>query len=163
MGAAAALPTAYTLESGAQAAATSALRCFLAEPPPGLAPFTTADDGFLRSQVYVGKQGSNVAYCVMPRQAGNPAACVSAVDPTKAAPGSVWIVNGQRVVAGNPADPIPGVNIVQVSSAPQPYGLVYVNREGQIATLDRNGDLTLRSVADSCWNSIMGGRISQLG
>ena len=81
--------------------------------------------------------------------------------PTKAAPGSVWIVNGQRVIAGNP-----GANLGQhrsVSSAPQAYGLVYVNRKAQINTLDRNGRSTLRSVADSCWNSIMGGRISQLG
>jgi hypothetical protein len=153
LGAAAALPSAYTLASGAQAAVASNLRCWSATPPADLAPVSAIDDNWFRAKVYVGKQGSATAYCVM----ANQSSCIDPGNPAKGADGSVWMVNGQRMIAG------PGVNITNVSSTPQAYGLVYVNQEGTINTLDQNGSQTLQPVADSCWNSLIGGRISNLG
>jgi hypothetical protein len=152
LGAAAVLPSAYTLASGAQAAVESTRRCWSATSNP--APITPVDDTWFRAKVYVGEMKGAPAYCVM----ANQSACVDPSNPGKAADGSVWMVNGQRVICGNP-----DVYIHKVSATPQAYGLVYVNQEGTINTLDRNGSNTVLPVADSCWTSIIGSRISTLG
>lgn len=56
-----------------------------------------------------------------------------------------------------------GDNVTGVDSTPSRYGLVYVNQQGTVLTLDPNGNSDLRPVCDSCWASILGGRISMLG
>jgi CRP-like cAMP-binding protein len=116
--------------------------------------FSMVDDGWLRKQVYTGQSGGQPAYCAMTSQAG----CLDPTDPTKAAVGSTWIVHGERVVVG-----AGGVTIEHVGAAPQAYGLVYVNQEGTVTTLDPDRSLRLRPVRQPCWNSILGGRVSILG
>jgi hypothetical protein len=153
LGAAGALPTVYTLSSGAAAAATSAVACW-SQGQQGTAPqrFTVADDQWYRVQVYDGKYQGAAMHCVSSPQS----ACVEGTNQAKA--GSYWVSDsGTRVQAGM------SVNVNSVSSAPKSYGLVYVNQEGTISTLDPNGQMGLSYCADSCWTSVMGGRISQLG
>jgi len=149
---AAALPSVYTLTSGAQAAVASNLRCWASTSTQNAMPYTMADDQWLRAQVYVGK-GKDAAYCVLANQAN----CLDPTDPTKGRLGSVWIDNGQRVIVGNP-----DVTITNIGSN-RAYGLVYVSQDGTINTLDRNGQLSLQPVADSCWTSLLGGRTSSIG
>ena len=153
LGAAGALPTVYTLSSGAASAATSALACW-DNARAGTAPtrFTALDDKWYRLQVYDGKYQGNAVHCVSSPQT----ACVGSGSIAK--DGSIWISEGgNRVTAGM------GTTVNQVTSAPKSYSLVYVNREGTISTLDPNGQLGLSVSTDSCWTSVMGGRISQLG
>src|SRR5258708_6039125 len=64
LGAGAALPSVYTLTSGAQTAAASVLHCTVANPPSNLQRFTLADDQWYRNKTYAGKQGFDPAYCV---------------------------------------------------------------------------------------------------
>jgi len=149
-GAAAALPTVATLASGAATAAASNLGCFDASVPASVPRFTNPDDSYLRKAVYQGKLGDAKAYCVMDNQAQ----CLNAMDPTKAADGSVWLVGTNRVTASNG-------NISGIKSGTA-YALVYVDRGGTIATLDPNSP-DLHAVQHSCWTSILGGRISTLG
>jgi hypothetical protein len=87
----------------------------------------------------------------------NQAACIDPTNPNKAAAGSIWIVNGERIVAGA------GIPIEQVSAGSHAYGLVYVDQQGTMATLDPDRSQHLRPVREPCWNSIIGGRISPLG
>lgn len=169
-GAAAVLPSVYTLASGAQTAVASQVACWANEQqqPPGR--FITGSDTWFRAKVYLGTYDGYPAYCVSTPQR----ACVDPFHPGEAADGSVWIVGrtrfmpgfrvggglqeyGLRVTAG------PGVPITQVTRAPDTYGLVYVDQQGTIATLDPNGSPDLRPVAASCWTSMLGGRIFSLG
>lgn len=143
LGAVAVLPSVYTLSSGAQTALTSA----------NVLRFTTADDTWYRNKVYTGKMGSDKVDCVNSIQTS----CYDALHPTKAASGSVWIHNGQRVVAGN------GTTINNLSSTPSDYGLVYVDSKGTIRTLDPNGNTALHPVTDSAWTSIAVSSTSLLG
>jgi hypothetical protein len=168
LGVAAILPSVYTLSSGAQTAAASNARCWDRVQHTGgrevgvmdvmdieeTQRFSMVDDGWLRKQVYTGQSGGQPAYCAMTSQAG----CLDPTDPTKAAVGSTWIVHGERVVVG-----AGGVTIEHVGAAPQAYGLVYVNQEGTVTTLDPDRSLRLRPVRQPCWNSILGGRVSILG
>lgn len=166
LGAAAVLPSVYTLSSGARTAATSNLRCWNRAQRHGgrelvgniggadeATRFSLVNDGWLRKQVYTGNSGGYPAYCAMSDQT----ACVDPMDPTKAAPGSTWIVNGDRVTAGL------GFKIDQVAPSPEAYGLVYVDQQGTIATLDPERSADLRPATASCWTSMMGGRVSTLG
>jgi hypothetical protein len=168
LGAAALLPTVHTLASGGQTAMASNVRCWDRARHHGggrdlgvsggfddddTARFSMTNDEWLRKQVYTGMGGGHPAFCAM----SNQAACIDPANPTKAAAGSVWIVNGERIVAGA------GVSIDQVSAAPQAYGLVYVDQQGTMATLDPDRSNRLRPVREPCWNSIIGGRISPLG
>jgi hypothetical protein len=140
LGAAAALPSVYTLTSGAQTAAISAFHCLAATPPANLSRFTTQSDTWVRKQVYVGKRGNDKAYCVTWNQSG----CMNALYPDKAAQGSHWIVNGIRYTAGT-------TDVNHIGSAPQAYGLVYVDAKGIIQpTLDPNGNPSLQPATASC-------------
>lgn len=166
LGTAAVLPSVYTLSSGARTAVASNLRCWdraqrqggreLVGTPGGddeAARFSMVGDEWLRKQVYTGIGGGHPAYCAM----SNQALCIDPAHPAKAAQGSIWIVNGDRVVAGL------GVEIDQVSAAPQAYGLVFVDQDGTIATLDPERTADLRPVKEPCWTSMLGGRVSNLG
>jgi hypothetical protein len=152
LGAAAALPSVYTLKSGAQTAATSAIACATRPPPPDLQRFTATDDNWVRKHVYKGQLANDDAYCVMWTQSS----CVDPMNVTKANPGSVWMHGGSRVYAGN------GTNITKLTSG-GPYGLVYVDKMGTVKTIDPNGDTSLNPVVDSCWASVMGRNTSLLG
>jgi hypothetical protein len=78
-------------------------------------------------------------------------ACVDPTNPAKPALGSVWMVNGQRVTV-NQQDVIRNI-----SSGPDAYALVYVNREGSIATLDPTRP-DLQPITGNCFDSMLGGR-----
>ena len=152
LGAAAALPSVYTLKSGAQTAVASAIACTTRPAPLGLQRFTPADDTWVRKHVYKGQLANDDAYCVMWTQSS----CVDPMNATKANPGSVWMHGGSRVYAGS------GTNITKVTSG-GPYGLVYVDKMGTVKTLDPNGDTSLNPIVDSCWASIAGRNQSLLG
>lgn len=152
LGAGAIVPSVYTLTSGATVAVASNLKCWANQPASAPNRFTAGDDGWYRSQVYDGKFGSEKAHCVSSPQS----ACVDSSG--KAKDGSVWMVDdGSRVTSG------PYSQVTNVSSGPKSYGLVYVDQQGTVSTHDPNGKPGLNYVADSCWNSILGGRISKLG
>ena len=153
LGAAAALPSVYTLKSGAQTAVISAIACATQPAPYGLPRFPPGDDIWYRMPVYKGQLANDDAYCVMWTQSS----CVDPMNVTKANPGSVWMHGASRVYAGN------GTNITNLSS-PGAYGLVYVDKTGVIRpTLDPNGNTALNPVVDSCWASIAGRNQSLLG
>jgi hypothetical protein len=170
LAAGAVLPSVYTLTSGAQTAAASSLRCWAngGDTPP--VRFTPAEDNWVRAKVYVGKSDDGrAAYCVSTPQNS----CISRLDADKAADGSVWIVmnrgiwgvgpglsqvSGSRIVAG------PNTKITNVRRTNPAYGAIFVDEQGTIATLDPSGSpADLRPVAQSCFTSILGGRISKLG
>jgi hypothetical protein len=161
LGAAAALPSVYTLTSGAQTAAASVLHCTVANPPSNLQRFTQSDDNWFRNKVYVGRWGNDKAYCVTAYQS----ACVNPLHPDQAGQGSTWIVNNVRRTAGNTdiyhIGSAPDIN--RIASEPQAYGLVYVDAKGTIRTLDPNGNLSLQPVTGSCMASMIGGEKSLLG
>lgn len=166
LGTAALLPSVLTLSSGAQAAVSSSARCWdrvrhqtrgdfsgaggLEEDTPRFAP---SSDEWLRKRVYTGMSGGRPAFCAMTDQAS----CMNPDDRTKAATGSVWMVDGNRVVVG------PGIVIDQVSPSHQAYGLVFVNQDATVATLDPGQFQDLRPVKVPCWNSLIGGRATHLG
>lgn len=166
LGAAAVLPSVYTLTSGARQAATSSGNC---EEPSGrdrmhdmgkgkhtadAALFTLQRDGWLRREVYYGVSHGQEAYCAMSDQA----ACMDKMAPDEAATGSVWIaLDGYRFTVTSNAQ------ITRISPRPSAYGLVFVNQEGTIATLDPDGRDDLYPVKETCWSSILGGRGSMLG
>ena len=175
LAAGAALPSVYTLSSGAQTAAASNLVCLAKQGGPLPVRFTSDDDyvrwpdGWLRSPVNFGDYDGAPADCVTSPQTscsefspGGPrSGSLGAADPTgagtNATDGSVWIVQGQRVVS-NPNVPIRNIRLGR-----KHYGLVYVDQSGTVATLDPNGAFNLSPVKTSCWASMMGGRISRLG
>jgi hypothetical protein len=141
------LPSVLTLSSGAQAAATSALRCLANNQPA--ARFTPTDDNWVRAQVPVASYNTRPAYCVT-----SPTnACVDGAQ--HAVPGTRWVVDGNTMTA----DP----NTVMPVQSQRSYGLVYVDQSGSIATLDPGSNGNLVAVTDSCWTSIVGGRTTNLG
>ncbi len=154
LAAAAAIPSVYTLASGAQTAVASNFRCWAREPeagPPDRCSFHP--DGWLRKQVYQGKHQGQVAFCAMWDQT----ACVDPVNPNKAAFGSVWLCNDQRVVADQ------GENITHIAHSPHAYALVYTDQFGTIATLNPDAAQDLRPVRENCWTSLIGSQSSHLG
>jgi len=162
LGAAAVLPSVFTLSSGAQTAVASNTRCWGRDVRIDFrhssdAPLlSTTHDEWLRKEVYYGVHDGQPAYCALEEQA----LCIEPTHPGKAAIGSVWIVDGERVTVG------PQTSITQISSRPQGYALVYVDREGTIATLDRGTMKDMQPVmpvTQNCWTSILGGRVSPLG
>jgi hypothetical protein len=149
-----AVPSVYTLTSGAQTAAASVLHCVATSGTATPASrFTTHADAWTRKQVYMGKYTSDTAYCVT----WNQSSCVNALNPDKAADGSVWIHNNVRMVSG------PNQTVAKVGSKPQAYGLVYVDTKGTITTLDPNGNPNLYAASGSCMASMLGGAKSLLG
>jgi hypothetical protein len=175
LAAGAALPSVLTLSSGAAQAATSNVVCMARQgtPPPRFVDdgdFARTKDGWLRAPVNFGAYDGTPANCVTSPQSS----CIAYAPPrdpnslpipspsgagpvTNAEDGSVWIVQGNRMTS-NVHTPI-----TQVSLGKKHYGLVYVDQTGTVATLDPNGAPSLTAVTTSCWNSIMGNRVSKLG
>lgn len=164
LAAGAALPSVYTLSSGAQTAIASNLACWAKEPQSAPPRFTSTNDNWLRAQVYTGNLDGAPADCVSSPQGD----CVGRpmgrrFDPNappvggNAEDGSVWIVQGNRVTSG------PTVQITKAGVGPPQYGLVYVDQTGSVATLDPKWTGDLHMVTQSCWTSVMGGRVSKLG
>jgi hypothetical protein len=165
LAAGAALPSIYTLSSGAQTAVASNLVCIAKQGthPPR---FTSTADNWVRSPVTVGDYDGTPADCVTSPQSAcsdspsnwrgvaNPLAEPAA---SEAQRGSVWIVQGNRVVAS------PGVHITNIDPRRKHYGLVYVDQAGTVSTLDPNGALHLSPATTSCWASVTAGRVSKLG
>lgn len=152
LGAGAILPSVYTLSSGATTAAASTLACFNTTSTSAPARFVDTQDKWYRAQVYDGKNGGNMAHCVSTPQN-------SCTNGNGGAPsGSVWVRNdGSRFVAGS------GNNVNNVTTKPKSYGLVYVDQNGSVNTLDPNGNTSLSYASLACYNSILGARISKLG
>jgi hypothetical protein len=137
------LPSVLTLSSGAMAAAAST--CVR---PPDTAPeqFTTQQDGWVRSLVRRGDQNQAMAYCVNADQSQ----CVDSFNGDHAGAGSQWMVadSGNSMTANDFAP-------VRIRNG-RAYGLVYVNRDGSLASLDPNALDDPIPVTQSCWNSLMG-------
>ena len=79
--------------------------------------------------------------------------------PTLNAPGGLGIPPSGteiRFVLG-PANQVSNLSTIPVQ------GLVYVDQNATIATLDPNGRQYLHAVSGSCWTSMLGGRASPLG
>jgi hypothetical protein len=181
LAAGAALPSIYTLSSGAQTAAASNLVCLAKEGPPPIRftvvpelglqdnDYARIPDGWVRAPVYFGEydrtpancvtspQSSCVAFTPASSQNSTPLPASGSGVGTNAETGSVWIVQGNRMVS-NANTPI-----TNIAMGRKHYGLVYVNQAGTVSTLDPNGRLDLIPVTTSCWASIVGGRISKLG
>jgi hypothetical protein len=168
------LPSIYTLSSGAGTAAASNVVCHATK---GAAParftsesdFTGRSDGWVRAPVSVGEYDGTPADCVMSPQSacsdGAPGAARDAATSlmpaeasySKAQDGSVWIVQGNRVVSS------PHVPITKVNPGSKHYGLVYVDETGTVSTLDPQGKPDLKPVTASCWASMTAGHKSKLG
>ncbi len=198
LAAGAALPSIYTLASGAQTAVASHLTCVARQQTmpggtpgavgdvPGRQPiipggtpgpvgdgvvrrFTETPDDWYRAPVNVGEYDGTPAYCVtMPQSAcadfaadwsavANPKTPLLGRGVSKARDGSIWIVQGNRVTSSS------YVQITNVGSSPQHYGIVYVDQAGTVATLDPNRAFNLTPVHTSCWTSVLGARVSRLG
>ena len=168
LAAGAALPSIYTLSSGAQTALASTV-CTL--KPQGTVParFTSTPtaDNWLRAPVNVGEYDGTPADCIMSPQSacmdpatnwrGSNSLSPGAPAATNAQRGSIWIVQGNRVVSS------PFVPITNVDPGRKHYGLVYVDQAGTVSTLDPNGSLQLSPTTMSCWASTIAGRTSKLG
>jgi hypothetical protein len=167
LAAGAALPSIYTLSSGAQTAIASNMVCLAKQgtPPPR---FTSQPDNWVRAPVSVGDYDGTPADCVTSPQS----ACAGPVklgwreaenspkvEPgtSNAQDGSVWIIQGNRVISS------PNVPITNVSPGPRHYGLVYVDQAGTVSTLDPDGALHLSPMTTSCWASTIAGRGFKLG
>ena len=164
VGAVGALPSVYTLASGAQVAAHSAMACWAHEPQTPPVRFTRGSDDWVRSTVYSGDYAGYQAHCVTSpqRPCNTPPLHPDKID--EAGDGTVWIVNSggpsgydYRVIAG------PNNQVTKVGRTPPAQGLVYVDRDATFATLDPNGRPFLRPVTASCWASALAGRTTQLG
>ena len=90
-------------------------------------PLLDGHDEWLRKQVYTGMGGGHPAYCAM----SNQAACIDPAHPDQ---------GGRRAASGSStasvSSRVSGIEIDQVSASPQAYGLVFVDQQGTIATLD---------------------------
>jgi hypothetical protein len=174
MAAGAALPSIYTLSSGAATAAASSLVCLAKEGPPPIRFTTDGDyahrpDGWVRAPVTTGEYDGTPADCITSPQSecsssfpgpsrGAPSAAAPAGAPVaNAQDGSVWVVQGNRVISS------PHVQITNVNAGRPHYGLVYVDQTGTVVTLDPNGSSVLRPVTASCWASMVPGSRPYLG
>ncbi|MEP7276859.1 MAG: hypothetical protein ABI812_10920 [Betaproteobacteria bacterium] len=152
LGAGAIVPSVLTLSSGAAIAAASSTHCLntAAGTPPQR--FTGSQDKWFRAQVYDGKATGKSAHCVTTPQT----TCTDGNGGGQ--PGSIWVKDdGSRMMAG------PGNDVKNVTSAPKSYGLVYVDQQGTVNTLDPNGNPALSYASIACYNSVLGTRISKLG
>lgn len=168
LAAGAALPSIYTLSSGAQTAVASNLAC-LAKQGTAPARFTSTPtaDNWLRAPVNVGEYDGTPANCVTSPQSacmdpasnwrGSNSLSPGVPAATNAQRGSIWIVQGNRVISS------PSVPITNVDPGRKHYGLVYVDQAGTVSTLDPNGKLELSPLTMSCWASAIVGRTSKLG
>ena len=174
VGAAGVIPSVYTLASGAQVSAASQMACFAKQQQTGSSPlglmsdqrgtapdrFISGSDTWFRSTAYSGNYEGHPAHCVTSPQNS----CIDPLQPTQGETGSAWITGGGRlstydvrIVVGN------GIQVTKVGQLPSMQGLVYVNENATIATLDPNGRTFLQPVSASCMASMIAGRTVNLG
>jgi hypothetical protein len=173
LAAGAVLPSVYTLSSGAGTAAASNVVCLAKQGalPPRFTTegdYTGRTDGWVRAPVSVGEYDGTPADCVTTPQSGCSDSAPGPSRPSsnslapaeasysKAQDGSVWIVQGNRVISNS------HVPITNVNPGRKHYGLVYVDETGTVSTLDPQGKPHLKPVTASCWASISG-HTSKLG
>jgi hypothetical protein len=152
----AAVPTLYTLSSGAALARTSATGACLQEPEVPPQRFTGTRDNWLRAPVYVGRydsQSGPAAYCVTSPQE----MCTDVWNPNKGALGSEWVDGSGNMHIVSDSEP------VYMNQANRQYGLIYVDREGTIAALDPHAASDVMPATESCWASVMGSFNAKLG
>src|SRR5437773_6963843 len=154
---AAALPSVYTLTSGAAVAAGS-ISCWATQSTTNSPTrITTAPDRWYRLQVKSGTKpppNTNVmGYCLTDNQAN----CTDLLKPDWSASQTYWYVGGQRT-------PEDRGGIRYIPKTPG-YGLVYVDEKGTIMTLDPAlyPGVELKYAATSCMTSMIGSTISKLG
>ena len=146
------VPSVYTLAGGAATAAASTLACVNTNLASEPTLFAAVPDKWYRAQVYDGKVSGNAAHCVSTPQNS----CLDGNGGGQT--GSVWVKDdGTRFVAG------PGNVVNNVTSKPSSYGLVYVDQQGTISTLDPTGKTGVGYASLLCVNSIIGASISKLG
>jgi len=155
---AAAIPTVYTLTSGAAVAAAS-LNCWgtqtQATPPQRV---TAAPDQWARSTMKSGKvnPGNQVtAYCMTPP--GKQSECTDPMEPDKSAAHTYWYVQGQKTLEAQGG-------VWKIPQTPG-YGLLYVDRTGNIQTFDpqQYPGIELKYASNSCMQSISPTAKSMLG
>ena len=170
LGAAAVIPSIYTITSGAQTAVSSN-RCLPSGESynlrSGRLPWdhpllTDKKDGWLRKSVYHGLYNGKHAYCALDNQGacvdGSKITNLSNGQGAQAASGSVWIVvDGTRVTVG------PNVVIAPVSTSASGLALLFVDKNGTNTTLDPDALGQWYPVKESCWASILGNGKSMLG
>jgi len=174
-GAVGVVPSVYTLASGAQVSAASQTACLARQPtgssqlglmtnPQATATtpnrFTSGSDTWFRSTAYSGNYEGHPAHCVTSPQNS----CIDPLQPSKGGSGSAWITSGGRlstydvrVVVGT------GNQVINVGQQPPMHGLVYIDQNATIATLDPNGRTGLQPVTLSCAASMLAGRTLKLG
>ncbi len=141
------VPSVLTLSSGAALAAASGTSCLTNTSTTPPQRFSTTKDQWLRKPVFNGEMktgpySGQPAYCV----SGDTSKSASCVDFQKGggADGSVWVrSDGARFTAGA------GQKVDNVENTPY-YGLVYVDKDGQVMTLDPNGSPTLYAATYGC-------------
>jgi hypothetical protein len=145
---AAAVPTVYTLMSGAGVAAAS-LTCWDAQSQAVTpTPVTSAPDQWARGSMISGMTGTGWkvnAYCM--NDPGKQSKCTDALQPDWSAAQTYWFAGGQRTLESQG-----GVRFIPKSPG---YGLLYVDRTGTIQVFDKTnyGD-TVKYVSGSCWASL---------
>jgi hypothetical protein len=155
VGAASVFPTAYTLSSGAAAAAASHLSCLQAHENATPPRFVRSDDRWLRTQVQDGSFEHRGTHCINLPQAD----CADGMNPGQAGYGSQWVVDGvdgNRLIAG-PGTPI------QVNSGSHSYGLVYTNDDGTVTAMDPGYAGELYPTTKTCWASVQASQDFRLG
>jgi hypothetical protein len=155
---AAAIPTVYTLTSGAGVAAAS-LTCWdrsLQTATP--APVTAAPDQWVRAPMKSGTTGTGwktMGYCM--KDPAKQAECTDPLQTDWSAAQTYWYVNGQKTLEAQG-----GVRFIPKTPG---YGLLYIDRTGTVKTFDPSSypGIDLRYTATSCWNSMASTSISTLG
>jgi len=144
---AAAIPTVYTLTSGAGVAAAS-LTCWDTQSQTATPPLvTTAPDQWYRSTMKSGGTGTGwktMAYCM--NDPSNQAGCTDPLQPDYSAAQTYWNVSGYKVLEGRG-----GVRFIPKTPG---YGLVYVDQTGTIRKFDHTMGDGLKFVSNSCMTSV---------
>jgi hypothetical protein len=158
------LPAVYTLSSGAQTALKS-VHCLLQEPPNQMPTrFISGHDTWLRQRVVTGEGGSGSnkypAYCVsspVPPTGGDANSSGyydTCVDSQNQATGT-WVKDdGTPATSVNPIGESGTNGYTGVGPADRRYGLIFVNDEGRMETLNPNMDSTV-PITGSCWMSLV--------
>ena len=157
---AAALPSVYTLSSGAAIAAAS-VNCWAKQSQTANPPAVTAGpDQWYRLPMKSGTDGQSssvMAYCM-----NDPAKQAQCTDPLQTswnAAGTYWYVGGSRTLEAKGG-------IRNIPKTPG-YGLVYVDQTGTIQVFDKNSSsywgVDLRYASTSCMASISTSTKAMLG
>jgi hypothetical protein len=157
---AAAVPTVYTLMSGAGVAAAS-LNCWDATPTQTTTPqrVTLGPDQWYRAPMKSGTQwpgNTQMAYC-MKDPKDQLSGCTDPLSPDQSAASTYWWTNGQRTLEAQG-----GVRHIPKTSG---YGLLYVDRTGTVQAFDPQAHpgVELKYASIACMGSITLATKSMLG